>query len=254
MVKEESFLVIYPLQVEDVTVSIDGRIILQDVSFSIEHAGLYTIVGPNGGGKTTIVKSILNLIRPVKGYIRIFGLPNDRYLEKEIVGYLPQRSPTREDFPIRVRDVVKMGTLKYKEKQVNKIITEALEKVEMIDFIDEVFSQLSIGQQQRVLIARAVVCKPKLLILDEPTTGLDVGSQKTFYKMIKNFVDAGMTVLMVTHDIGFVADFSDGVFCVNQTILSHQICENSHLSREFFDKLYGYGVRPIIHKHGEAND
>ncbi len=253
MVKEESFL-IYPLQIQDLTVSIDEKIILKDVNLSIEQKGLYTVVGPNGGGKTTLVKSILNLIKPLKGEIKIFGMPNDRYLEKEVIGYLPQRSPARENFPIKVKDVVRMGALRCKEKNVEKIVAQALEKVGMIDFSEKVFSQLSIGQQQKVLIARAVVCKPKFLILDEPTTGLDVDSQKAFYEMIKRFVDENMTVLMVTHDIGFVIDFSDGVFCINQTMLSHKICDNFQISREFFDKLYGYGVRPIVHRHGETDD
>ncbi|HBJ81177.1 metal ABC transporter ATP-binding protein [Pseudothermotoga sp.] len=242
-----------PLTVKDLTVSIDGKIILEKVNFCVKKSGLYTIIGPNGGGKTTLVKAILNLIKPESGEIKIFGLSNQKYLRIYTVGYLPQRLSAQRFFPIKVYDVVKMG-LRERDTGEEELIDDALKKVGMSDFKNAFFSELSGGQQQRVLIARAIVSRPKLLILDEPTTGLDTRSQQMFYTMVKSFVDNDMTVLMVSHDIGFVMDFSDGVFCINQKMLEHDLCENSLISREFFEKLYGYKVKPIIHDHGDKDD
>lgn len=238
-----------PLRVENLTVALNGQEVLKNVSFSIEKEGLYVIVGPNGGGKTTLVKTILNLLKPAHGSIYIFDQPNQEYLRNNVVGYLPQRASFKRDFPIRVYDVVKMGLRE--KSNCREHVLAALEKVGMGQFSQANFSTLSGGQQQRVLIARAIVSRPKLLIMDEPTTGLDYESQSEFYSLIKSFVEEGTTVLMVTHDVGFAMDFSDQIFCINRTLVCHVSSQEKFSMDSFLVKLYGYGVKPLKHGHGE---
>lgn len=238
------------LRVENVTVVLNGQEVIKDVSFSIKKEGLYVIVGPNGGGKTTLVRTIMNLLKPARGSVYIFDQPNYEYLQRNVVGYLPQRSSFRRFFPIRVYDVVKMGLREAKNER--DLIMTALEKVGMRQFSQVNFSTLSGGQQQRVFIARAIVSQPKLLVLDEPVTGLDYESQNEFYLLIKSFVEDGTTVLMVTHDVGFAMDFSDQIFCINRTLVCHISSQDKFSMDSFLVKLYSYGVKPLTHGHGEG--
>jgi zinc transport system ATP-binding protein len=242
--------ILEPLRVENVTVVLNGQEVIKDVSFSIKKEGLYVVVGPNGGGKTTLVRTIMNLLKPARGSVYIFDQPNYEYLQRNVVGYLPQRSSFRRFFPIRVYDVVKMGLREAKNER--DLIMTALEKVGMRQFSQVNFSTLSGGQQQRVLIARAIVSQPKLLVLDEPVTGLDYESQNEFYLLIKSFVEDGTTVLMVTHDVGFAMDFSDQIFCINRTFVCHISSQDKFSMDSFLVKLYGYGVKPLTHGHGEG--
>jgi len=239
-----------PLRVENVTVVLNGQEVIKDVSFSIKKEGLYVIVGPNGGGKTTLVRTIMNLLKPARGSVYIFDQPNYEYLQRNVVGYLPQRSSFRRFFPIRVYDVVKMGLREAKNER--DLIMTALEKVGMRQFSQVNFSTLSGGQQQRVFIARSIVSQPKLLVLDEPVTGLDYESQNEFYLLIKSFVEDGTTVLMVTHDVGFAMDFSDQIFCINRTLVCHISSQDKFSMDSFLVKLYSYGVKPLTHGHGEG--
>jgi len=242
--------ILEPLRVENVTVVLNGQEVIKDVSFSIKKEGLYVIVGPNGGGKTTLVKTIMNLLKPSSGSIHIFDQPNHEYLQRNVVGYLPQRSSFRRSFPIRVYDVVKMGLREGKNEK--DLVLAALEKVGMRRFSQANFSTLSGGQQQRVLIARAIVSHPKLLVLDEPVTGLDYESQNEFYLLIKSLVQDGTTVLIVTHDVGFAMDFSDQIFCINRTLVCHVSAQEKFSMDSFLVNLYGYGVKPLTHRHGEG--
>ncbi|KAF2958655.1 hypothetical protein AS159_02935 [Thermotoga sp. Ku-13t] len=238
-----------PLRVENLTVVLNGQEILKDVSFSIKKEGLYVIVGPNGGGKTTLVKTIMNLLSPTRGSVYIFGKPNYEYLRENVVGYLPQKANFRRFFPIRVYDVVRIGLREKKNEK--ELIMWALKKIGMQEFVHANFSTLSGGQQQRILIARAIVSRPKLLVLDEPVTGLDYQSQNEFYSLLKSFVEEGTTVLMVTHDVGFAMDFSDQIFCINGKLVCHVSPEEKLPMDYFLLKLYGYSVKPLTHRHGE---
>ena len=244
------------LEVRDLSVKYGEIVVLDNVNFSVRKGSFTTIVGPNGGGKTTLIKTILGLIKPVKGMIYIFGMPAKEYLKKRTVGYVPQGAQERHDIPMTVEDAVFMGVrrgyLEPKSKfkdQVNR----ALEVVGMLEKRKKLIRELSGGERQRVMIARAIVSQPELLIMDEPTVGLDVESQKNFYELIKELKDDLMiTILMVTHDVGFVSEHSDSILCVNKKLISHAETIEE-LPKEFFEKLYGFAVRPIFHKHKEGS-
>jgi len=186
------------LEVESLTVRLANRVVLENINFCLSRGKFYTIIGPNGGGKTTLIKSILGLVKPVSGSIYIFGVRSEDYLREKTVGYVPQRSSSTR-FPMKVVDVVRMGLIKGLSSKWKKEVLESLESVGMQRYIDEPIYELSGGQQQRVMIARAIVSKPELLMLDEPTVGLDIDSQKSFYELIKKLVeDLNITVIMAS--------------------------------------------------------
>ncbi len=241
----------YCLEVKDLTVRYGEITALKNVNFSLEKGKFYTIVGPNGGGKSTLVKTIVGIIDDYDGQIRIFGRERDEYLQEKMVGYVPQIASFTK-FPIKVIDVVLMGLFRerrfrYSREHYKRAI-KALERVGMADFSGRLIHELSGGQRQRILIARALVSDPELLIMDEPTVGLDSASQAQFYELVKGLKESGMTVLMVTHDVGFVSEYSDAILCINKTLVVHA-SDVSELPQSFFAKLYGYGVKAAVHGH-----
>ena len=244
------------LKVKNLFVKYGEVTVLENVNFSVRKGTFTTIVGPNGGGKTTLIKAILGLIKPVKGEIYIFGLPPNEYLKKRTVGYVPQGVQERHNVPMTVEDVVFMGIRKGYLEPKGKFkdqVNRALEVVGMLDKKKKLIKELSGGERQRVMIARAIVSQPELLIMDEPTVGLDVESQRNFYDLVRKLKeDLMITVLMVTHDVGFVSEYSDSILCINRRLVRH--AENvEELPREFFEKLYGFAVRPVLHKHKEGS-
>ncbi len=243
----------YCLEVKNLTVRYGDIVAIKNVSFSLEKGKFYTIVGPNGGGKSTLVKTIVGIIDDYDGEITIFGKERDEYLKEKLIGYVPQMSGVRK-FPIRVIDVVLMGLFRerkfrYKNHHYKKA-EKILEFLGMEGFESRLIHELSGGQRQRVMIARALVSDPEILIMDEPTVGLDRESQSKFYKLIRNLKDSGVTVIVVTHDVGFVSEYSDSILCINKKLVVHAT-DISELPERFFTKLYGYGVKTVVHNHGE---
>ncbi len=241
----------YCLEVDNLTVRYGDIIALENVSFKLEKGKFFTIVGPNGGGKSTLVKAIVGVIDEYEGEIKIFGKSRDEYLREKMIGYVPQITGFKK-FPIRVLDVVLMGLFRERRfkysKELVKKAEEALKLVEMYDYKNRLIHELSGGQRQRVMIARALVSKPELVVMDEPTVGLDAKSQANFYELVKRMREMGMTVLMVTHDVGFVSEYSDGILCINKRLVIHAK-DVSELPSAFFSKLYGYAVKTVTHGH-----
>ena len=241
----------YCLEVENLTVRYGDIVALEGVSFKLEKGKFFTIVGPNGGGKSTLVKVIVGVIDDYDGKVMIFGKERDEYLKERMVGYVPQMS-SRVVFPMSVLDVVMMGLFRMRKnmrkKELLKKAMSALDTVGMSQYASRLVHELSGGQRQRVMIARALASEPELMVMDEPTVGLDADSQSKFYDLVRRLKDMGITVLMVTHDVGFVSEYSDGILCINRKLVVHAR-DVKELPNRFFDKLYGYGVKTVIHRH-----
>lgn len=235
------------IEVDDISFSYGGPLVLEDVTFQIPRGDFASLVGPNGGGKTTLVKIILGLLSPASGSIRIFGEPPREGRKR--VGYIPQRPHFDPLFLVSVLEVVSMGRiqkglpwgfLRHREKQQS--IT-CLDEVGLADAAGMSFSALSGGQQQRVLIARALACNPDILLLDEPTSNLDIHMEEAFYELLVH-LNQRMTVVLVSHDLGFVSRFVKTVVCVKQKVMVHP---TSEIDSDVIREMYGGEIRVIRH-------
>lgn len=225
-----------------------GSPILQDVSFTVAEGQSGCIVGPNGGGKSTLLKLLLGLISPTCGSIKLFGKPPRE--SRRQVGYMPQYHQLDAAFPVTALEVAEMGCIRpgffpfYSKKDKANALA-ALEEVGIADLANRSFADLSGGQRQRVLIARALACQPQLLLLDEPTANIDPGAEEQFYGTLA-VLRKRMTVLTVSHDLGFVNRETDVVICVNRRVSIHQ-AEN--FTAETADAVYHHQVNLIRHDH-----
>ncbi len=237
------------VELKDVCFRYGSIHVLQDVNFSIGRNKFVGIIGPNGGGKTTILKLILGLLEPSKGEIRVFGRkPKDA---RNFIGYVPQYAGFDRDFPISVFEVVLLGSLgskkllsDYPSKSKNKA-SESLKRVGMLEYKDRQIDALSGGQIQRVLIARALMTEPSLLILDEPLSSVDPNFQNSFYKLLTEFKKE-MSILLVTHDVSVASIYIDSIACLNKNLYYHGSVEGGIKKLE---KVYGCPVELIAHGH-----
>lgn len=237
------------IRLDDVSFAYDRQPALEDVTISIAEKDFVSIVGPNGGGKTTLLKLILGLLTPTRGVLRVFDLPPERARRR--VGYMPQYAQLDPQFPVSVLDVVLMGRLgvgpvvgPYRAAD-RRVAQRVLSEVGLAEFGRRPFSTLSGGQRQRVLIARALACEPDLLLLDEPTANLDIGIQDDFYELMRHLSER-FTVILVSHDVAFVSKFVRTIVCVNRTVSVH--CA-SELAGDAVLALYGRDVRMVHHDH-----
>jgi zinc transport system ATP-binding protein len=240
------------VQFDDVSFSYDGQ---QDtlcgVSFSIEEGSFVGMIGPNGGGKSTILKLILGLLFPSRGSIRIAGRPIDNVNTRSI-GYVPQYSTFARTFPITVVDAVALGTLGLSKSMWGGIsrseradAMSALAALGIEELATRPIGSLSGGQMQKVLIARALVSKPKLLLLDEPTASIDPHGEDDIFKMLESFRKE-LTILVVSHDLGFVSSHVTHVACVNRHLDWHT---PASLNADALSKLYGGNINAVLHNH-----
>lgn len=242
-------------EVKNLYFSANNQSILEDISLTILPADYCAIIGPNGGGKTTLIRLLLGLEKPTSGSLKLFGQSLKSFKRWHKVGYVPQRSAQLDqNFPATVLEVVKMGRIAKKglfqrySKEDFDAIENAMMKMDVMKIQDKLVGELSGGQRQRVMIARALASQPEVLILDEPNTGVDVISQQRFYKLLKELnVKEKMTIIFITHDIGVIADDIGRLFTVNQTLLT---CNNPKeaISCEDMSSLYGIDAH-LIHNH-----
>ncbi len=217
------------VRVENVTFSYDTIPVLEDVTFSICRGDFLSVIGPNGSGKTTLVKIILGLLKPSRGTVSIMGRPVAEFRDWAKVGYVPQKATHIDPFfPASVMEVVAMARLSTRgSRPVNKRdtareVTEALRKVAMESSRNAAIGSLSGGQQQRVMIARALVTSPEILLLDEPTAGVDSETRGLFYEMLHELNGRQkITIVLITHDIGMVNKHVNKVACLNQQLIYH---------------------------------
>ncbi len=234
---------------ENLSFAYEAVPVVQDANFTINAGEFACIVGPNGGGKTTLLKLLLGLIQPGKGSVRLFGQPPS--VSRNRVGYLPQHAKLDPRFPASVLDVALMGRVgrgrligPYSSED-RRLACDALREVDMLDCGRQSFGELSGGQRQRVLIARALASRPELLLFDEPTAHLDVRIQDELYELLAK-LNHRITVVVVSHDIGFVTRHVRKVICVNRTAHVHDTAE---LTGELIGELYGPDVRIVRHDH-----
>lgn len=243
-------------EVKNLHYEIANQVIINSVSFTIKRGEYTAIIGPNGGGKSTLMSLLLGLKKPTSGNISIFGVDLKYFNSWNQVGFVPQRvAQIDTSFPATVLEVVKMGRVAARgffQRETKKdldLVNDAMQKMDVTDIADKLIGDLSGGQRQRVMIARALASQPQVLILDEPNTGVDVASQQKFYKLLKELNDKEkLTILFVTHDIGVIADDITQILCINQGLLS---CSSAHdvLSCDSMSQLYGIDAHIMHHKY-----
>lgn len=235
------------VKLEHVWVHVDGLTVLENVDLSVYQHDFLGIIGPNGGGKTTLLKVILGLMKPTRGKVTVLGTTPER--GRRSVGYVPQYSLFERDFPVSVWDVVLMGRvgraghMRRYSAEDKRAAADALATVEMLDFKGRQIGKLSGGQQQRVFIARALVTEPKLLLLDEPTASVDVPMMEEFYELL-NRLKERMAIVLVTHDLSAISVYVDTVGCLNRKLFYHH---SKELSREDLEEAYQCPVELIAH-------
>lgn len=215
---------IHAIEVHNLTVSYDGRPVLWDMDFNLDSGKIIGVIGPNGSGKTTCLKTIMGLIKPSSGFVKIFGKSLDEMRER--VAYVPQRESVDWDFPASVIDVVLMGRYRNNNlfRRTNKtdleIAHQSIEKVGLTDFKNRQISQLSGGQQQRVFIARALAQQADLYLMDEPFVGVDAATESAILSLLQEMKNQGKTVLIIHHDLQTVSDYFDYLVLLNTRLIA----------------------------------
>jgi zinc transport system ATP-binding protein len=213
-----------------------GEPTLQNLNLQVEAGEYVGVIGPNGGGKTTLMKLLLGLLTPQKGEIRLFGVPRSEFRHWHKIGYVPQRFMSGDfKLPITVEEVVRFGTLAGDKTSAQ----ESLAHVGMEHFAKRRISELSGGQQQKVFIAKALASHPEILILDEPTAGVDVHAQDK---------EHGLTIILVSHDIDVVVNEVSKLACINEALVYHGRPKD-FIEKDYMTKLYGKTRKFILHGH-----
>ncbi len=237
----------YAIEFEDVWFSYERSTVLREVSFSLEQGEFLGIIGPNGGGKTTLLKLMLGILKPDRGRIRILGqAPHDA---SHRVGYVPQGTDFNRNFPVSVLDVALMGRMstsrigrRYSREDREKV-KEGLEKVGMWGYRNRSIGKLSGGQKQRVFIARALATNPEILFLDEPTASIDSEFKTDLYDFLKE-LNKEVTIVVISHDIGIISAHMKSIACVNNRFVFHPGAE---ITQEMLDMAYQCPVDLIAH-------
>jgi zinc transport system ATP-binding protein len=197
--------------------------VLDNISFSVNKGDLLGVIGPNGAGKTTLFSCMLGLFKDYQGEVRIFGhdIRKKNNLILQSIGYIPQQKSIEQGFPATVQEIVSLGLIRKKNGSKEKV-DSALEMVDLPGQNHKRIGELSGGQQQRVLIAKALVSDPKLLILDEPTTSVDVETQNKFYTLVKNLnLKNNLSIIWASHDLDAVNKIANKVMCLNRSMFFH---------------------------------
>ncbi len=235
------------VEIEDLWFSFNGNPVLQNVNLTVHRGNFLAVIGPNGGGKTTLVKLMLGLLNPDRGTIRVLGSPPRKAAFR--TGYVPQDIHLNRGFPISVEDVVRMGRIRggggwqpFSRKDM-AMVQQALERVEMWNFRSRRMDDLSGGQKQRVFLARALVSEPEILFLDEPTASVDTKGQTDLYDFLRDLNET-VTILVVTHDAMVISSHAKSVACVARQLFFHDAPE---VTRDMLEMAYHCPVELIAH-------
>lgn len=247
------------IQIDHVSYRYEREDVLKDIHLEIENGSFLAIVGPNGSGKSTLLKLLLGLLKMQKGKIQLFGQDIAKFKDWHKIGYVSQKANSfNTGFPATVYEVVssgltkKIGLFHFMNKTHEQKVLQAIDSVGLLEFKNRNIGELSGGQQQRVFIARALVSDPQILILDEPTVGVDTKNVQSFYDMLEHLNKTlHITLLLVTHDIGAVSDKVTHVACMNKTLHFHGKTEEfEQLDMNDMSLYYGHDVQILTHDHG----
>lgn len=244
------------LELRDIGFSYDGQDVLTDVNCIISRGEYVGIVGPNGGGKTTLLKILLGLLSPSSGAVSLLGTTPLSARRQGKIGYVPQRIVQSDFlFPASAEEIVRSGRnrsaglLRPLSRADKEIAEHAMQTAGVSHLKHRLVGTLSGGERQKVFIARALASQPELLILDEPTTGVDAASQEEFYALLRRLhTQERMTILFVSHDIEVMAKEASTILCLNRTLVAHcHACDFMHTAQA--QELYGASVKHIHHHH-----
>lgn len=237
------------VELEKVSFSYGGPLVLQDVTLAVEHGEFLGVVGPNGSGKTTLLRLILGLLEPTAGKVRVLG--REPAEARKSIGYVPQFASFERDFPISVEEMVLQGRLgrtrlvgRYTRTD-RAAAQKAMTQVRVEHASKQPIGGLSGGQVQRALVARALVTEPQILVLDEPTSNVDLRAEDNIFNLLEQLRES-MTIVVVSHDIGFMTQYVSRVACLNRTLVCHT---TSEVTGQVIEELYGAPVHMIQHPH-----
>lgn len=229
------------LEVTDLTVKFNGHLILNHLNYYVNPGEIVAIIGPNGSGKTTMLKAILGLIS-YEGDVKIFGKPAKHVLQD--IGYVPQKFDFDKTFPLTVREFlgfVKTPNLEWRD--------EVMHEVGVHSFLDKRIGDLSGGQLQRILIVKALLKEPRLLLLDEATSGIDVAAEMTFYELIEHLNKThNLTIMLISHEVQMVYSFATQILCLNKDLMCNGRPKEA-ITQEVLEKLYGKSIEFRPHEH-----
>ena len=247
------------VEIRDVSLSFGVVPVLENIRLTVARHDFLALIGPNGAGKTVLIRVLLGLLRPDSGSVRIFGQPIEE--SRGRVGYVPQHAGFDRDYPIHVMDVVLLGRMVWTRSkggfrprsysaQDRRIAQDALEAVQLGDRAERQIGQLSGGQLQRVLIARALATEAELLLLDEPTAHLDTATANQLYELLAK-LSSTRTIVLVSHDVGVLSSYVRSIACLNRTLHHHP---GPEVTPEMIRHMYGSSFDIVRHAHHTPED
>lgn len=244
------------LETKNLSFSYGDQPVLEGVNLHVEAGDYVGIIGPNGSGKTTLLRLLLGLLEPTKGKLNILGSTPEKLQQRSAIGYVPQRvAQANYQFPAVVREVVLSGRTARRglfhnfTQEDEQMAEKALKLTQITHLQDRLMSNLSGGERQRVFIARALAGEPELLILDEPTVGVDLASQETFYSLLCELNNKeNLTIILVSHDIDVIAQEVKTLLFLNRKVIAYG-SPRSIMKANYLEKLYGRNVQMIEHHH-----
>ncbi len=238
------------IRIDNLTFCYNGTEVISDISFAVEKGEYLGIAGSNGSGKSTLVKNILGILQPIKGKINIFGQPLTSFHQWHKIGYLPQRiSALNHHFPSTVAEIVQLGMTK---NQMN--LKSTLDLMGIAHLSGSLIGELSYGQQQRVMLARALIRKPELLIFDEPTTALDPETRDVFYSLTDAINRQGTTVVLITHDTGIIGKYARNLLYLDKKIIFYGTFKDFCSSPDMTGFFGSDSQHMICHQHNRTGD
>ena len=235
----------------------NAKLALYNASCTVEPGTITALVGPNGSGKSTLFKSIMGFLKPTQGQIQVGGLPVQKAQKKQLMAYVPQSDEVDWNFPVSVYDVVMMGRYGYMNllripgSKDRRLVMESLERVGMTDFRHHQIGELSGGQKKRAFLARALAQEGKVILLDEPFTGVDVKTERRIIALLMQLREEGHTILVSTHDLASISTFCDRTILLNKTILASGTTEETFTEENLSMTFDGLPMN--MYQHSEVD-